>query len=58
MNESKNSKIAGNGDSMAMDDCTNTNEDSLSVVAPKGKAIVLLLYLFLYSHALNNFLQK
>ena len=43
---------------MAMDDCTNTNEDSLSVVAPKGKAIVLLLYLFLYSHALNNFLQK
>jgi len=36
LNAARTSDTIGSGDSMAMDDCTNTNENSISVVAPKG----------------------
>ena len=58
LNAPKTSDAVGSGDSIGMDNCTDTNENSISVVAHKGKAIVLFLYLFLYSYELNNFLEK
>ena len=36
LNAPRTSDTIGSGDSMAMKNCTNTNENSISGVAPKG----------------------